>query len=41
MQRIGMEEPQARAMLRPKMIRKASRGVENLNCKDFIRNWKF
>ena len=31
-----MEEPQASAMPRPKMIRKASRGVENLNCKGFF-----
>ena len=31
MQRIGIAEPQPKAMVRPKMMRKASRGVENLN----------
>jgi hypothetical protein len=31
MQRIGIAEPQAKASVRPNMMRMASRGVENLN----------
>ena len=41
MQRRGMEDPHPKATVRPKMTRKASRGVENLNWNYNIKIWFF